>query len=72
MDAPHRVDPFARRLDGIFPERELVELPDALPAALAKRVEELEGFDEMHRTDYEVVVLAPEIVVDVDGIEQAA
>src|SRR5437870_7887167 len=43
VDAPHRVDPLLGRLDGVLPERELIELPDTLPAALAKRVEELEG-----------------------------
>jgi hypothetical protein len=48
VDAPHRGGPLACRLDGILPERELVELPDALPAALAKRVEELEGFGEVY------------------------
>ena len=66
------VIPSACRLDGILPERELVELPDAFPAALPRRVEELEGLGEVHRADYEVVVPAPEVVVDVDCVEQAA
>ena len=48
VDAPHRIDPRSGRLDGVLPEGELVELPDAIPAALAKRVEELERFDEVH------------------------
>src|SRR5580658_3203581 len=72
VNAPHRVDPLPGRLDGVFPERELVELPDTIPAALAKRVEEFEGLDQMHRADDQVVVPAPEVVVDVDSVEQAA
>src|SRR5580700_8736097 len=72
VNAPHRVDPLPGRLDRVLPERELVELPDTIPAALAKRVEEFEGFDQMHRADHEVVVPAPEVVVDVDSVEQAA
>ena len=48
VDDPHRGDPLACRLDGIFLEGELAELPDALPAALAESVEELEGFGEVH------------------------
>src|SRR5271157_5903 len=62
VNAPHRVDPLPGSLDGVLPERELVELPDTIPAALAKRVEEFEGFDQMHRADDEVVVPAPEVV----------
>ena len=72
VDTAHRVDSLAGRLDRIFSERELVQLPDTLPAALAERVEELQGFGEVHRADDQVVVPAPEIVVDVDSVEQAA
>src|SRR5260370_20648875 len=71
-DAPHRVDALAGRFDGVLPERDLVQLPDTLPAALAERVEELERLGEVHRADHEVVVPAPEVVVDVDSVEQAA
>src|SRR5579863_6959763 len=72
VDAAHGGDPLTRRLDGVFAERELVELPDALPAALTERVEELQGLREVHRADDQVVVPAAEVVVDVDAVEQAA
>ena len=51
-------DRLLGRLHGVLPEGELVELPDALPAVAAQRVEELERLDQVHGADHHVVVPA--------------
>src|SRR5262245_28879632 len=69
MDALEEVDRSSRRLDVVFAERELVELPHADPLVLAQRVEELEQLDRMNRACDEVVVPAAQVVVDVHAEE---
>ena len=58
-------------LHTVLPERELVELPYAVPVVLAQRVKELERLDQVHRTDHHVVIPAAEVVVDIDREQPA-
>ena len=57
-------------LDGVLPERELVELPDALPVVDLQGVEELEDLDGVDGADDHVVVPAAQVVVDVHPPQQ--
>src|SRR3546814_16250192 len=51
--------------DAVLAERELVELPHALPLVLAQGVEKFEQFDRVDRSGDQIAVPAAEIVVDV-------
>ena len=70
--SPHGLDPVLGRLDGVLAERELVELPHAVPARLVQCVEELERLHQVDRADDHVVVPAAVVVVDVDREQSVA
>src|SRR3546814_11823013 len=57
--------------DAVLAERELVELPHALPLVLAQGVEKFEQFDRVDRSGDQIVVPAAEIVVDVHAEQPA-
>src|SRR3546814_4579660 len=57
--------------DAVLAERELVELPHALPLVLAQGVEKFEQFDRVERSGDQIVVTAAEIVVDVHAEQPA-
>src|SRR5262245_56188665 len=65
VDRLQECDGRPRGFDAVLAERELVQLPNAIPPILAKHVEELEELDRMDRTGDQVVVPTPKVVVDV-------
>src|SRR4030095_10285403 len=71
MECLEEADGNLGRLHTVFPERELIKLPHAVPVVLAERVEELEGLHKMHRADHHVVIPAAEVVVDINREQPA-
>src|SRR5688572_25635969 len=60
------------RFHTVFPERELIKLPYAVPVVLPQRVEELKGLHQVNRADDHVVVPTAEVVVDINSEEPAS
>ncbi len=56
----------------VFAERELIELPDAVPVVALQHVEKLENFGHMYGADHEVVIPAAQVVVHVHAKQAAA